>query len=270
VSRIGALAYRLLDGMPGPVTARLQAVSAASPRTRRLLRHVSAPMRTGIHRIAHGPAVGMRIDVDGSRPSYVLGTVEPEVQAFMSEHVRPGAIVYDLGANIGYFTLVAASLVGRQGRVLAYEPAPAIASVLRRNVALNGLEGQVTVVEAAVSHADGAGPFDPSANDQSGRLGGGPLRVRTVSLDSEVRRGAPVPDFLKIDVEGAELAALQGMRATLEARLPIVVCEIHAPPDLQGPLPVFLRELGYAVWWLEGDVDGTTHWAPHLVAARKD
>jgi FkbM family methyltransferase len=205
------------------------------------------------------------IDVAGSRPSYILGTAEPDVQAFLAEHLRPGDTFFDLGANIGYFSLVGAALVGPTGRVVSFEPSPVNAMALRRNLELNGLVN-VEVVEAAVSDTEGVASFDPTDDDQSGRLAEGPASVRTVTIDAEVARTGWSPSLLKVDIEGAEEAALRGMHETLLTHHPVILCEVHALPDLSGPLATSLRDLGYEVRWLEGDIDGTGFWAPHLLA----
>jgi FkbM family methyltransferase len=212
----------------------------------------------------------MLIDVSGSRPSYVLGTAEPHIQEFLAQHVKKGDVVLDLGANVGFLTLVAAALTGHTGRVVSYEPFPATAAALRANVSANQLPF-VDVVEAAVADEAGSQRLHLNSSDQDASLigdGNVGVDVDVVTIDSEMRRLGLTPNVVKIDVEGAELAVIHGMRATLATARPIIVCEVHVGiANLNDPVPTALREAGYRVSWLEeGLVDGTESWAPHLVA----
>jgi FkbM family methyltransferase len=190
--------------------------------------------------------------------------------------VRPGQVVYDVGANIGFFTILCARLVGPEGRVFAFEPMPANVATLRHNIAMNGLEN-VTVVEKALSFSSGTAelfispwPAFHSLNvegavkrDNRGRDAGAPIVVETVTLDGFLRgHGGPVPDLVKLDVEGAELLALEGMRETLRTRAPLLVCELHWT---NVPYKEFLRSVGYRARVLDrpaadlADADGNPH-----------
>lgn len=250
---------------PAGARISLERLAESNAVMRRAGAWTSRSLRSGVHTIVAGPAAGLRIDPAGSRPSYVLGTAEPEAIRYIAAHLRPGDAFLDLGANVGYFTLVGAALVGREGRVLSFEPAPANAAALRRNVELNRLD-TVEVIEAAVSDRRGSASFDLGDDDQSGRLGSGTQTVRTVTVDDELARTGLTPALVKIDVEGAEEAAVRGMLATLRAHRPTLICEMHQHPDLRAPLPTALRDHGYELHWLEGEIDGTDFWAPHLIA----
>lgn len=177
------------------------------------------------HVIRRGAAAGLRINLQGSRPSYVFGIAEPETQRLLGAWLRPGAVFYDLGANVGFFSLIASQLVGREGHVYALEPSPVAAGALRANVTLNRLSN-VTVIEAAAGREDGSARLDPVDDEasQSARLLAdgepGGLTVRMVTIDTLVRDGARPPDVVKIDVEGAEEEAVHGMRATLKSHQP--------------------------------------------------
>lgn len=272
IRRIAGLAtYGLAKRLPKPLIAQAQDLVGRSPRARAAIRRLTGPARQGTHSIAEGPAKGLLIDVSSSRPSYVLGTAEPDMQRFFASTIKPGDVVLDLGANVGFFTLVAAALTGPNGRVVSYEPMQATNEALRHNVALNGLAHRVEVVQAAVSASDGVALMDANESDQDASLvistSGDMREVRTVCVDSEVRRIATGPSFIKIDVEGAEADVMEGMRDTLERYRPVVVCEIHTHDhDLDGPVPAILRDFGYRVYWLEDGVDSAeSFWAPHLV-----
>lgn len=91
--------------------------SAADDRlTRALLPRATRRWRHREHVIRRGAAAGLRINLHGSRPSYVLGIGEPDTQRLPETWLRPGAVFYDLGASVGFFSLIAAQLVGRRGR----------------------------------------------------------------------------------------------------------------------------------------------------------
>jgi FkbM family methyltransferase len=258
---------RILEVLPRPVLAAAQRVAARKSRTSRLLKRVSVRMLSGPQRIAGGPASGLLIDVGTSRPSYVLGTAEEEVQRFLVAHLTLGDSFYDLGANVGYFTLMAAKLVGRTGYVRAYEPLPENAALLRGNVERNGFD-QATVVEAAVAGEDGMARLKRGATSQEAALSrAGDIEVKVISLDRELERGARPPTLVKLDVEGAEHDALLGARRTLAEHRPIVLCELHSEPlELdQHPVALELTSHGYRVSWLEDDVVSGAFWAPHLI-----
>jgi FkbM family methyltransferase len=263
-------AYWTMVHLPAPAIARLQAIAQENSATSRAMSRITRSIRSGERRIAGGPAQGMLIDLSGSRPSYLLGTTEPGVQEFIVEHLHEGGVFYDLGANVGYFTLVGARIVGSRGRVRAYEPFTENAAALRRNVALNGLTDTVTVVEAAVADHAGQAAFRTGPTGQDGRLSDeGELVVPMVTLDEEIGQGAAPPTFVKIDIEGAELAALRGMREALKTHRPVVLCEVHHPPHglETNPVARLLAEASYDVRWLEGGVNDEEYfWTPHLAA----
>jgi FkbM family methyltransferase len=269
--KTGGFLLALLARSPRPLVQGIQSLVARNVHARRALRSISGPMRTGQHTISRGPAKGLVMDVSGSRPSYLLGTAEPEVVEIFERYVRPGGVALDLGANVGFFTLVSAALVGREGKVVAFEPLPQNAEALRRNVAINDLD-QVAVVEAAVSDAEGHADLTIGPSDQQASLtvqrSSEHIRVPTVTIDDEMRRRDLVPTFVKIDVEGAEDASLIGAAHTLRHCRPVVLCEVHTDrPSLEHPVPRLLAGLGYRVSWLEDEATaGETFWAPHLLA----
>jgi FkbM family methyltransferase len=147
------------------------------------------------------------------------GLPEPEdVRLFLSL-LRPGMTVFDVGANVGLYSLLAARRVGPGGRVHAFEPTPHVAASLRGNVALNRL-ANVVVTEAAVSDRVGEATFYLQNSSDRNTLGGGvgrPVRVRTVTLDDYAARCPGRVDVMKMDVEGAEVLALRGGRRLLAA-----------------------------------------------------
>jgi len=159
--------------------------------------------------------------------------------------VDNGMTVVDIGANIGYYTLMAARLVGKQGRVFAFEPEPKNYDLLVRNVALNKYVNVVTEQKAVSDKTGKADLFisrEAGAHGlMSGREGAvGVKSVETISLDSYFK-GRPGPlDIVKIDVEGAELAVLKGMTQVVKNNADIrVFTEIYCAGErtkLERPL----------------------------------
>ncbi len=157
----------------------------------------------------------------------LISTIEGEVESALLGLLRPGETVYDVGANIGWFTLLAARQVGPSGRVVAFEPSLANAAYCKSNAAGNGL-GNITVIPAAVGDRDGWASF---ADDTSlkGRLSDeGGDEVPILSLDTWLSEtGQAPPQVIKMDIEGAECAALRGMGETLRTRRPTLIIELH-------------------------------------------
>lgn len=201
--------------------------------------------------IGRGAGAGLLLDATGTNPGYLLGTTEPDEQAWLAARLCPGDVFYDVGANIGFHTVIAARLVGNAGTVVAFEPLPENAAQLRRNVELNSF-ANVEVVEAALS--DGTGFANLSGSGHRTRrtltkLGG--VEVRTFRLDDWE---GPPPDLLKIDVEGAELVVLEGALETIRRHRPDMLIEVHWLADA---FTRFFRDelepLGYVGTTLEGE-----------------
>jgi FkbM family methyltransferase len=161
-------------------------------------------------------------------------------------------VVFDLGANVGYYTLISAVRAGPRGRVFAFEPLPRNLEFLRRHLALNRIEN-AAVVEAAVSDRSGTVRFEEDASTSKGRIGeAGGLEVRSVALDDwVVREGHPAPDLLKIDIEGAEFLALHGARGILARSHPPIFLSTHSGKVHRDCLQ-FLESLGYRIEPLDG------------------
>lgn len=204
--------------------------------------------------------------------SVAFGNLEASVQEALLRHLGPGDVFYDIGANLGFFALLGARLVGPEGRVFAFEPAPANAGAIVRNAALNGFEN-VEVIEKAVSARGGQGRLQ-IVDDQSWskltEYGEHPgteevVTVELTSVDELVGAGkAPPPRAVKIDVEGAEIAVLEGMRRTLAEHRPAVICELH---DTHAEFVAAMTSCGYRTINLEGTAPVTqTGASAHVLA----
>ncbi len=270
--RWGAALVKLAGRLPPRLLVAIGRVQFLSPTLHRLIFRASRPLRESEGVIRHGLAAGLRFNPAGAHPGYALGTSEPEIQELLAEHLKPGDTFFDIGANVGFFTVLAAKLVGTAGCVVAFEPGPETAEALERNVRANGFD-TVQIARVAVGNETGEAAFTlpETGHWSAARLtqfdgpapyGERTCMVRVVSLD-EARRRCEVPkqpQVVKIDVEGAEVAALHGMRDTLRSTRPVVICETHGTaPDVTE----LLEHLGYAVETLQDFSDEA--WNPHVL-----
>jgi len=181
--------------------------------------------------VESGPARGLELFLDMRYDAKSwLGQIEPELQARLPELVQRGAVVWDVGAHTGFFTLLLARLVGEEGRVVAFEPDEESLAALVAAVERNGF-GNVHVRPVAVWSAPGAVGFERRADAAGGAHGavlleGGSTDVAATTLDEEAEIGPP-PALVKIDVEGGEEHVLLGASRLLAERKPIVICEVH-------------------------------------------
>lgn len=232
----------------------------------------------------------LRIDAGSAQgnPIYYHGSSDAALANFLRSFLRPGMTYVDAGANLGEFVVRAARRVGPRGRVYALEAAPGTFANLQYNIALNRLR-QVRPMCVAVADSDAPQQFYPGPGPDSGSSslypsdGAGPaVTVPGLTLDTLAEReGLQSVDLIKLDVEGAELAAFRGMTKLLSRRpSPVVVFEFH--PEIahrQGwsldALRSFLRPLGYQIRWLrdskpvqDADCRATPASHPTLIASR--
>lgn len=203
-----------------------------------------------------------------AREMCVTGGYAPAEAALVRASLALGGTFVDVGANIGYFALLGASLVGESGRVVALDPDPRMAAAARENVALNRLRN-VSVVQVAAADAEGeatlrgfaedGGNWGVSTLSDGAAADGRPsFTVRCAPLDAVLdAEGMGAVDLVKIDVEGAELRVLRGMRTGLRAgRYRRVLVELHPWEwaDFAGELAALdaeMRGYGYRGWLLE-------------------
>ena len=166
---------------------------------------------------------------------YVHEDYEAPVYEYLKANIRPGAVILDVGAHIGIFTILLARWAGTEGRVYAFEPTPATFAALNEHLQMNGVAGQVTPVPRAVSDKPGAASFyavsnspENTLNQTHSRLGAAAaLEVQVTTIDSFCADNNLAPALIKIDIEGFELHALRGARATIERCKPLLVVEMH-------------------------------------------
>lgn len=233
ILRIAAIAARVL---PMPIKRAIYQFGPLAKVSRGLLNRV-APIGVNEVVIAGGDLVGLRMQLDLKiEKDLWLGTFEPELQAALREFARPGMVAYDVGANIGYITLLMAKAVGGNGQIFAFEPLPANLERIRANLAINSV-ADVVVVPMAVGKQRGQARFLVHQSTGMGKIEGSAGRagsyrdvveVDIIDLDAFIfDLGYPAPDIIKIDIEGGEVLALPGMIRVLNDVRPLLFMELH-------------------------------------------
>jgi FkbM family methyltransferase len=211
-------------------------------------------LRTLLKRLSRGVVLKRRLPREFSgtpvfvSPESALGfwrrdisKVDPFLLSMVRELVRPQTTAWDIGANVGLFSFAAASL---SAQVVAVEPDIWLAHLMHRSVLVNQLP--VTIVPAAVSDSVGISKLRLSHEGKSSNSlrGDGPAQpVVTITLDWMLQH-YPVPQVLKIDVEGLEYAVLKGGSKLLQLQ-PVIFCEVTERHEMVGEL---LREAGYEIY----------------------
>lgn len=188
---------------------------------------------------------------------YVTGAFENDMLEAILRDVRPGQRFFDIGANNGLMSMAAAEAVGASGEVVAFEPHPETASELRQQMELNQIGSLVKICSVAVSNENATAEFsDDGPSDMLGLMAVGDqqasytITVPTVTLDSMIDE-LGVPDAMKIDVEGADMWALEGSSELLERHHPLIFMELHTP-EIAVEYQAFMAQFGYTHSKLDG------------------
>lgn len=171
-----------------------------------------------------------------------VGDELPAIEFFLSK-LSPTDIVYDVGANLGVYSVFIA-LLG--STAIAFEPIPAITESIEKNAALNGV--QIDIVPYALSDRNGIVEMDqPTAFGSSSIVDSGDLQVQRARGDALIEQGeVQKPDVLKIDVEGHELEVLKGLEKMITNGTPGIFCELHERAE-PSTVVEWLTERGYTV-----------------------
>ena len=176
---------------------------------------------------------GETIRVD---PDYRHLAWNAEEYSALKQYAGEGATILDIGANVGAYTLLFAGWAGETGRVYAFEPAAASRGGLQRHLALNGLSARVTVRAEAIGERAGSVPFIDAGTHGDNRVVPAATRQTTdvpaVSIDEFCETHGLAPDVIKLDIEGAELAALRGARRTIARRGPALALFVELHPGI--------------------------------------
>jgi FkbM family methyltransferase len=252
---------------------------------RRLLNR-AAPRGFTTVEIAAGELAGARLLLDLQfEKDYWLGTYEPELQAALVDLVKPGMVAYDIGANIGYISLLFARQVGEAGQVYAFEALPANLDRLRGNLELNRVADRVMVIPAAVVEgghpvqflvgpSGGMGKAEGSAGRQEVSYSQ-TITVEGLSLDQFVyEAGNPPPQVVKMDIEGGEVLALPGMQRVLAEKKPLLLLELHGPEAARVAWDC-LTAAGYRIYKMRQGFPLVSswdelNWKAYVIARRPD
>jgi len=263
-----------------------QAIYKVKPLARLIRGGLNRAAPTGLVevKVAAGDLAGFTILLDMQvDKDYWLGTYEPELQSALHELIPAGAVIYDVGANIGYVSLLLAKAAGVAGRVFAFEALPSNVEQLRRNVALNGMDARVTIIASAVTQTLGPVRFLVHTSGGMGKVAGSAGRedsikseviVPGISLDEFVYgQGNPAPQVVKMDIEGGEVMALPGMRRVLTEAHPLMLMELHGPESSRVAWET-LTKAGYEIFWMRPGYPvipsrETLDWKSYVVAKPK-
>lgn len=236
------MADERIDVAEGHRYRRRQAVEALGEAAGRLLPAGAVRDRIrGAYHALLGRGGGIAARLPGGEAVRVLpeyrhmGWNAEEYAAFRAA-ARPGGVVLDVGANVGAYSVLFGRWVAPEGRVYAFEPAAAALAGLRRHLALNGVDGVVRAVHAAVSDREGTAALAGAGGQGTARLAGegnhGGDTVETVTIDGFCAREGTLPTLIKIDVEGWELEALRGARETVARAGPELALFVEMHPTL--------------------------------------
>lgn len=251
----------------------MRAVLGQMPWMRSLAFHVLKHIRKGV-------GAGLRFDPAGTNFDYVMGTNETPVQNTLARVTKMGDVFYDIGANVGFFTMIGAKLVGATGAVYAFEPVPYLARAVHQNACRNRF-WNVNIIEYAVADRVGTDTLQLTAHPGGATLSSTGVRpadvveevpVNLMTIDAWVADGRlKPPNVVKIDVEGAEEAVLKGMIHTLLAHRPTVIYEIDDLNEAsyvqrRAQLMSFFTRIGYQVYHLADSYAGAASFVGHAVA----
>lgn len=206
----------------------------------------------GVVAVESGPLAGIKLVVsEHVSHAHISGSYEIETQRAIDQLVTPGAVCYDLGASIGYLSLLMAR---KAKRVYAFEPAPHAAGEFRKHIAANQFDN-IDIITTPVSDCERTVEFGLTENAYGSRItdggaGAAVLKLTTITLDDFISTH-PLPDFIKMDVEGEEGRVLEGARKLLRDKHPTLCCELHSA-EAARHVQSILSEYGYQITTLDG------------------
>ena len=211
--------------------------------------------KTLVFPILQGSAKGMKWIVGSGVHGMWLGSYETDKQNYLASLDTKGTTVLDIGANVGFFSVLFSRLVGKHGHVHAFEPLPQNVGFLNQHIDLNQLDN-ISVHQNAVGKLVGIAKFDRSdSHFKSGLSESGDLDVQVVTLDSLDNLDEPV-SLLKIDVEGAEDDVLQGGKYFFQVHHPLILLATHSEEKMNNCKEI-LDSYDYSLTLMSRDLYGS-------------
>lgn len=239
---------------------------------RKLFRFCPISLRGFLERVNRGRVVHRRLGRSaGSRKIFATpegsliwalpwstGDLDPHLNLFCAEFIKPGAVVWDFGAHFGLFAFTAARFAEQSGRIVALEPDPFLAQLMIKSEETRPPEAApVSVITAAASKTSGFGQIEiPERSRASNALVGksectvkGGVRSRfdvCIVTADQLAEHYPGPDVVKMDIEGSEFDALLGGEKVFQKKRPIMLLEVYA--NIQNDTSALLKKWGYRLY----------------------
>jgi len=206
-----------------------------------------------IQTIKYGFLKNYKIQIsENSGWSPLFNRWEPEILYWFSRLIKEKDVVYDLGANNGLHTMLASKLAP-QGFVYAFEPMLENAKEIQTNLSLNSIKNCKIINCAVYDDSSDNIHFKVGKHNKQGSIDGigcetgEELTIKTISLNDFINQGNQQPNFIKIDIEGAESKALEGFNKYLPQILPTMIIDLHTP-EQDEQVGKILLENGYEVY----------------------
>jgi FkbM family methyltransferase len=195
-------------------------------------------------KIRSGPLAGRKWKAS-SGIRFIKGTYEPKNVEAIQKTVKQDDIAYDVGAHVGYFSVLMGDIVGSNGKVVAFEPRGLNLGYLQKHVSVNNCEN-IEIVSKAVGDHTGYARLETRTGSGTGYISDtGDEDVEITSIDQLVESGAlPPPTFLKIDVEGGEMAVLRGAKNVIGKQRPRMILATHGD-EIDAECRALLKEWNY-------------------------
>lgn len=240
---------------------------------------LGAVLRWFAHRYPEGSVVTIKNgQLDGYKwkrshkhvSKYWIGIYELPVQKCLSRELKPGDVFYDIGAGAGFFTLLGSKCVGEKGHVFAFEPMPENIKTISNQLKINNVTN-TSLIEAALSDSVGNVELHKGPNLSAASIErwqdnkNQSITVKTTTLD-ELSMTTRPPDFIKMDIEGAEFLALKGARKLLNSKNPPrLLIELHGK-DIAEEVRIFLEKENYCFYTPELKKIDSTPLPLHVLA----
>ncbi len=262
------LAKAIITSVPAPVRKFVYRIPYVESWLKQKFAHLLSTKREEWFEFKTGPRQGMKMKLRlPEENEFFLETHDPQITRLLCDLLFPSQVFLDVGAHIGYYTLLASRLIGSGGKVFAIDPSPDTVNRLREHVMFNGCQN-VQVLEVAAASRDEAQQLIEYAASTLNRVEMGkgeiplpheswsPRSQRSVAgrtLDSllEDNQISP-PNFVKIDVEGLEVEVVEGMGKMLDEHKPKLLIEFHHGRAVQE-IPRLLEKQDYHAYRIDGD-----------------